>query len=292
MSDQRPLDELSQEEIDDLSDDELMSRIEIEKDDRTKALEYQQEERTRKERIADNSFRSTKVTDDYETWRSAPNEYDFQGVDTVSTRIKRQRARDALQTAQDKGLVNEFVEAESKRELPGADKGSVSSRTRGTFEPGLQNVGVRTDKGDEEQRTETLAHEVGHAIDFGDSPSSASAMQGLGIFNDGGDLEPVTVGERALDTVGSPTPEDDQAAQEMREISRDRRGDFGKYRDDYRDDPTELAADFFGSAITRPRNTKAKAPEATRRAADMFKLDDDKQKSKEFADEFFPDNLF
>jgi hypothetical protein len=292
MRDDRPLDELSQEEIDDLTDEELMSRIEIDKDDRTKAQEYHQEERTKTAQTADESFRSTQITRDYETWKSSPSEYDFPGVDTVATRFKQRRAREALETAKETGIVSEFVEAERQADLPGADKGATSATTRGTFEPGMQKIGVRTDKVEGEDRADTLAHEIGHAVDFGDESSSASAMSGLGIFDGGDDLEPITVGERTLDTVGAPTPDDDPAAQEMRSISEDRRDEITEFNADYRDDPTELAADFFGSAITRPRNTKAKAPAAAKRAGDILKLDEKKKPSKEFADEFFPDSFF
>lgn len=283
--DQRPLDELSQEEIDQLSDEELMSRIEIEKSDRVKAQEYHQE-RSQAARVADESFRSTRVTDDYETWRAAPNEYDFEGVDTVAAEYKRRRAHRALGTATEKGLVSEFVEAESAAELPGSDKGATSERTRGTFEPGDEpKVGVRVDRGDQEQQAETLAHEVGHAVDYGDASVAARSMQGLGF-----DLDPVTTSEVALDAVGSPVQES-EVSQEVTAVSEERRGEISEANRDYRDEPTELFADFFGSAITRPRNTKARAPKTRERVAAVFDEDEGKEQSQEFVEEVFPEDF-
>lgn len=281
-SEKRPLDELSQAEINELSDEELMARIEIEKSDRVKAQEYHQE-RSKRARVADESFRSTKVTDDYETWRAAPSQRDFEGVDTVAREYKQDRAQRALDVAKEKGLVMEYVEAESQAELPVSDKDATSERTRGTFEPGEKpQVGVRVDKGDAEQQAETLAHEVGHAVDYGDASVAARSMQGLGF-----DLDPVTTSEVALDSVGSPVLESEVAG-EVTAVSEERRGEISKANQDYRDEPTELFADFFGSAITRPRNTKAKTPKTRKRVAEVFDEDEGKAQSREFVEEVFP----
>lgn len=257
------------------------------KSDREKALEEHQD-RSFRARVADESFRSTKVTNDFETWKSDPSQYDFKGVDTISPEYKQQRARQAVQTAKEKGLVDEFVSAESKDDLPGSDKGATDVRTRGTFEPGEKpKVGIRVDKQSKEEQAETIAHEVGHAIDHGEASAPASSMQGLGL----GELDPITVGEQSLDTVGAPAP-DDGVGEEVKGISEERRGEITQSNREYRENPTELFADFFGSAITRPRNTKAKASETRERVGEVFEEAGGKDPSKQFADEFFSDDFF
>lgn len=282
----RPLDELSQEEIDQLSDDELMARIEVEPDDRTKAMEYHQEERSRQERVADESFRSTTVTEDYETWRENPSRTDFEGVDTIPKERKRQRAEQALQTAQDIGLVNEFVEPDTTNELPGEDQRGFGS-VRGTFSPGQNDLGVRSDiKG--EQRDETLAHEVGHAVDYGEWNSSAGSMQGLGL----GELDPQITSETMLGEIGGPIEDPDETAEELKERSEQRRGPISPGDREYRENPTELFADFVGDAILKPRNTKATSE--TSREALAETLDDPPDKlgpTKEFFERELPDNF-
>jgi hypothetical protein len=284
--DQRPLDELSQEEIDQLSDDELMARIEVEQDDRTKAMEYHQEERSREAQVADESFRSTNVTDDYETWRSAPGRYDFEGVDTIPKERKRQRAEQALQTAQDLDLVNNFVEPDSTSGLPGENQRGFSS-VRGTFSPGQNDLGVRSDI-EGEQREQTLAHEVGHAVDYGEWNSSAETMQGLGL----GELSPQITSETMLGEIGGPIEDPDETAEELKERSEQRRGPISPGDREYRENPTELFADFVGDAILKPRNTKATSTESREALAET--LADPPEKlgpTKEFFERELPDNF-
>jgi hypothetical protein len=281
--DKRPLDELSQAEIDELSDEELMARIEVEPDDRTKAQEYHQEERTRQARIADESFRSTKVTEDYETWRSAPGRYDFEGIDTIPPERKRQRAEDALGTAQDIGLVNNFVEPDTSSDLPGEGNNGFAS-TRGTFSPGQNDLGVRSDL-EGEQREETLAHEVGHAVDYGEWNSAAAAMQGLGL----GELEPQIASERMLGEIGGPIDNPDETAEELKERSEERRGPISPGNKEYRESPQELFADFMGDAILKPRNTKAQMQKSREALAET--LNDpiaELEPTKEFIDRQLP----
>ena len=250
--DKRPLDELSQEEINQLSDDELMARIEVEQSDYEKAVEYHTEERTRKARIADESFRSTEVTDDYQEWRAAPGRRDFEGVDTIPESRKRERTEQALDTAMQIGLVSAFEEVDSARDLPGENK---SATTRGTFSGGQDKIGVREDL-DDEQKTKTLSHEIGHAVDYGAWSGSADAMEGLGL----GELVPQVTSENMLG-IGEPEDRDDPVFQELNEISEDRRGPITPSSQEYRENPKELFADFLGEAIIRPRHTKARVDE-------------------------------
>lgn len=275
-SDNRPLDELSQEEIDELSEEELMARIEVEPDDRTKALEYHTEERSRQARVADESFRSTKVTENYDTWRSAPGRYDYEGVDTIPAERKKQRAEQALQTAQDIGIVNEFVETENPREMPGETRGTE----RGVFSSGEKKIGVKSNL-DEEQRQFTLAHEVGHAVDHGEWSSAAESMQGLGL----GKLEPQVTSERALGQIGGPIEDPDETAEELMERSEEARGPIRPSTREYRESPQELFADFFADAILKPRNTKAQMKESREALAETLNDPiEELEPTKEFID--------
>lgn len=282
MADKRPLDELSQEEIDELSDEELHARIEIEPDDYTKALEYHQEERSRQARTADESFRSTQVTDDFETWRQNPGRWDFEGVDTIPKERKKQRAENALQRAQDLGLVSEFREG-SVSDFPEGTKGTE----RGVFSSGDDVIAVK-DRLDEEQRQFTLAHEVGHAVDFGEWNTGAEAMQGLGL----GELDPMLTSERMTGEVGGPVDDPDGPTEELVERSEDARGPISPTNREYRESPKELFADFFAQAVLQPRNTKAKTEES--RAALAETLHDpieELEPTKEFLEEQLPGNF-
>lgn len=284
--DKRHLDELSQSEINALSDEELMARIEVEQTDEMKAREYHNG-RSPHARVADESFKSTKITENYETWRSAPSQYDFPGVDTVAPEYKERRARKALGKAKKVGLVSEIVEAEKESELPGSDMGSTSATTRGNFDASQKKIGIRTDKQNTEEQAETLAHEIGHAVDHGEAHASAGTMTGLGL----GPLDPVTAGEKALDKVDAPAP-DTPVADELKDLTEERRQEITDYSRDYYEQPTELAADFFGAAITEPRNTKARTKESRPAFAEALEESAGKEPTREFADEIFPGGFF
>jgi len=275
----RPLDELSQEEIDALSDEELMARIEVEQSDWEKAVEYHNDERSQKEQVADESFRSTKVTDDYETWRQNPSRWDYEGVDTIPEERKRKRTEQALNTAMDIGLVSGFEEVNSASELPGENK---SATTRGTFSAGEDKVGVRDDL-DDEEKTKTLSHEIGHAVDYGAWSSSADGMQGLGF----GELTPQVTSENMLG-IGEPEERDDPVFQELSEISEERRGPITPSSQDYRENPKELFADFLGEAIIRPRNTKARVDETPESISEAL---DEGPRELNLTQEFFEEEL-
>jgi len=278
----RPLDELSQEEIDELSEEELLSRIEVEPDDRTKALEYHQEERTKEARTADESFRSTKVTEDYETWRQNPGRWDFEGVDTIPAERKRQRAEQALDTAMEAGLVSEFREGPVS-DFPDQSKGTE----RGVFSAGEDIVAVK-DRLDEEQRQFTLAHEVGHAVDYGEWNSSAEAMQGLGL----GELDPQVTSEQMTGEIGGPIDDPDEATEELREVSEEARGPISPGNKEYRESPKELFADFFAEAVLKPRNTKAQTEKSREALAETFEDPiEELEPAKEVIESELPDNF-
>lgn len=256
--------------------------------DRARARAYHEEERTQQARVADESFRSTQVTEDYETWRQNPGRWDFAGVDTIPEERKKQRAERALETAQNLGLVEEVVEASSSRGLPG----SASATTRGNFQGATKELGLKTSL-DDDQRQETLAHEIGHAVDYGDNPISAGGMQDSGLAkNIDDDLEPVLTSERMTGEFDGPIESPNQSAEELRSVSEDTRGEFDFGESEYRDSPKELFADFLGSAILRPRNTKAKTEDSRQTLAEtMLNPPERLEPTKEFLEEQLPGNF-
>jgi len=256
-----------------------MARIEVEQSDWEKAVEYHQEERTQKARTADESFRSTNVTEDYETWRSNPRRWDFEDVDTIPEDRKRSRTEQALETAMDVGLVSEYEEVDSARELPGENK---SATTRGTFSGGEDKIGVRADL-DEDQKTKTLSHEIGHAVDYGAWSGSADGMQGLGL----GELVPQVTSENMLG-IGEPEDRDDPVFEELKDVSEERRGPITSSSKEYRENPKELFADFLGEAIIRPRNTKARVDETPDSISEALQ---EGPRELEVTQEFFEEEL-
>jgi len=237
--------------------------------------------RSKKARIADRSFRAVETTTDYGEWRQDPDGKGFEGVDTVAPRFKKARAERALKTAEDVGLVEDVTRAESANELP-ADPSQKNATTRGTFNASTKELGVRVDRDDIEEQATTTAHEVGHAVDIGEGTSPAKNLQGLGL----GELEPISVGEQALDSVG-PQDERSEIGEELVDTSTELRGEINESRQAYREDPVELSADFFGSAITRPRNTKAKTTRTREELSDLLE-GKGKEPSKEFVERELP----
>lgn len=255
-------------------------------DDREKARQYHEQERSKKERIADESFRSTEVTDDYQEWRSAPGRKDFEGVDTIPPERKKQRAESALETAQDVGIVENFVEADSTEGLPGEGGNSGFSVLKGSHDSTTSSVGVRADL-EGEDRQSTLAHEVGHAVDHGDNIGSAGSMKGLVS-----DLEPMITSERMTGAFEGPIDDQNEATTEMIEASERQRGEIEGGDRSYREEPTELFADFFAEAVLRPRNAKAQTEESREALSEtLADPPEELEPTREFFEEELPDNF-
>lgn len=176
------------------------------------------------------------ITTDEEKWIENKNRYDYPSVDTIPRNRIAARSEHAAQVAQSQGATNTVEQKGSAKNLQGkfSPKGS---KTYGKEE----NV-VRV-QGTAEEPERTLAHELGHAFDFG--------------FSDGR-------GYNLTDELfGLDSPADEgqtkELTEEAKEISQKARGDFrGQHQ--YRRQYKELTADVVGQAIIQPRATKRDAP--------------------------------
>jgi len=193
-------------------------------EDRQEAI-AEHAERTEESRRADESFNAPIMLDE-ETWARNKSEYDYPGVDTIPRSRKLERVRDEAAKAKQKGFLSNIQ----------ADTEATSDwRARGQYSFG----GIEVDTSFR-QAEDTLAHELGHAVDEGtDRPSGVDARgneQGNSIFDD-----PVVL-------------------EQAREVSKQRRG-----RDldtDYLESQNEVFADLYAEATINPRRAKKEAPQA------------------------------
>lgn len=195
-------------------------------------VENLHQQRSKKERIADESF-DAELTTDPEKWAKNPDQYDYPGVDTVSPRIRRQRAERAVEEAQERGFVEEVTIG------PDATKGPSKA---GTFKKEDKELQVR----DSETRGNvgtTIAHEAGHAVDFGLGSPDPDSNNPFSVSN---------------------VVEDDEFDEQITEATKYVRG---PYEDEsrYRGRSKEKFADFAAAYITSPRRTKQEFPELVER---------------------------
>ena len=193
-------------------------------------------ERTEEARQADESFNAPIMLDE-ETWARNKDEYDYPGVDTIPRSRKLERARDVAARAKEAGFLSSIQ----------ADTDATEDyRARGKFSFG--KIGVDTSF---RQAEDTLAHELGHAIDAGtDRPSGADAR---------GDVE----GDSIFD--------DDEVLAQAQSISEQRRG--RELDTDYLESQNEVFADLAAEAIINPRRAKKEAPDAVRALNERVGMD-------------------
>jgi hypothetical protein len=219
------------------------------------AVERVHNNRSKKAQRADESFNAP-TTVDAEKWAKSPNEFDYPGVDTVSDSNQRNRAQRLTQFAQSSGVV-EDVSVESDLSVSSDGVGNPMGRAS-TDEFGTSStVQVRddVDSGDvDDPRFDfgpVLAHEVGHAIDFGSGLTFSEALE-------------------------------EDSNKELREqavtVSKTVRGPFEDASDDridYRsgegEGSKELVADFVAARTLQPRATERIAPELTEEFDNEFK---------------------
>lgn len=222
------------------------------------AVERVHNNRSEAAQEADESFNAP-TTVDARKWAESPNEFDYPGVDTVSDSVQRDRAQDLTEFAQSSGIVEDVnVESEISVSSDGVDNimGRASTDEFGTS----STVQVLDDveSGDvDDPRFDfgpVLAHEVGHAVDFGSGLTFSEALE-----KDG----------------------NEELREEAVEVSKTVRGPFENASDDridYRsgdgEGSRELVADFVAARTLQPRATERIAPDLT----DEF--------DEEFRDEF------
>lgn len=185
------------------------------------------EQRSEKEQIADESF-DAELTTDPEKWARNPDKYDYPGVDTVSPRIRRQRADRALEEAQERG----FVETVSIGPDATKDPSKAGTFKKKNNELQLRESDTRGNVGT------TLAHEVGHSVDFGVGSTDPDSNNPLSVAN---------------------VVEDDEFDDELKEATKYVRGPYSN-ESGYRGRSKEKFADFAAAYITSPRRTKAEFP--------------------------------
>lgn len=200
---------------------------------------------SRSERAQDvDEQQNAPVTTDEEKWIENKNRYDFPGVDTIPERRQQARAENAAGVVQDLNAVDRVEQKGSAKTLQGKFSPS-GSKTYGRDED------VVRVQGNANQPERTLAHELGHAIDFGFGDERGYSLSDE-LFG--------------LDT---PTSEGETEAlvDQAKEVSEKARGDF-EGQESYRREFTELTADVVGQAILQPRATKRDAPQLFDRIED------------------------
>lgn len=222
------------------------------------AVEKIHENRPEREQTVDEK-QNAPVTTDEEKWIENKNRYDYPGVDTIPAGRQQRRAERAAQIGQEIGAVDRVEQKGSAKNL----QGKFSPEGSSTYGKG-ENVARVQGTANEPERT--LAHEIGHAVDYG--------------FGDNGFYEL----SDELFGLDSPTSEGktEQLVDEAKEVSRKARGDF-KRQEEYRSEFTELTADIVGQAIIQPRATKRDAPT-------LFNRLEEKAEEGGFA-EMFPEPL-
>jgi predicted flap endonuclease-1-like 5' DNA nuclease len=203
--------------------------------DRQRAIK-EHAERTEESRRADESFNADLMLD-VDTWSQNKSEYDYPGVDTIPRSRKLQRSRDLAARAKEAGFLDS-IQADTEA--------TDHWKAKGKFSYGTVEVDTSF-----RQSEDTLAHELGHAIDSGtDRPSGVDARgndAGGGIFDD------------------------EQVFEQAKELSAQRRG-----RDldtDYLESKNEIFADVVAEATLNPRRAKKEAPDAVRALNDELSMD-------------------
>lgn len=223
-----------------------------------KSMEKIHQSRTERAQTVDEK-QNAPVTLDEEKWVENKNRYDYPGVDTIPAGRQQRRAEQAAKVAQDFGAVDRVEKKGSAKNLQGkfSPKGS---KTYGRDES------VARVQGTANQPERTLAHELGHAFDYG-----TGEERGYGLTNELFDLD-------------TPTSEGDTETltEQAFNVSEKARGDF-KGQQSYRRQYKELTADLVGQAIIQPRATKRDAP-------DLFERLEQTAEKEGFGDAF-PDPL-
>lgn len=197
-----------------------------------KSVEKIHESRSERAQTVDEK-QNAPVTTDEEKWVENKNRYDYPGVDTIPAGRQQRRAERAGRAALDLGVADRVEQKGSAKNL----QGKFSPKGSSTYGGG-ENVARVQGTANKPERT--LAHEVGHAFDYG----TEGGRYGLSkrLFQ-----EPDDPSER------------NELEKEAIKISERGRGDF-KGQQSYRRKHAELTADLFAQATIEPRATKREAP--------------------------------
>lgn len=216
------------------------------------AVEKIHENRPEREQTVDEK-QNAPVTTDEEKWVENKNRYDYPGVDTIPEGQQQARAENAADIFQSIGAADRVEQKGSAKTL----QGKFSPQGSKTY--GRDEDVVRV-QGNANQPERTLAHELGHAADFGFGEG-----RGYNLTDE-------------LFGLDSPTSEGETETlvDQAKEVSQKARGDF-EGQEQYRNQFTELTADAIGQAIIQPRATKRDAP-------DLFERIEEKAEEAGFAE--------
>lgn len=232
-------------EIRDVEDSEFIGEKE-----RREEIEKVQQNRSEKARKIDRQYNAP-VTDNVEKWKENPNRYDLAGVDTIPSSIRKTRADQAGQKAQEKDFLDKIEFKGNAKRL----KGKFSPKGTKTY--GRNENIIRVQKNTED-KGRVLAHEIGHAISRGAGDQiTHSRIRKISnkLF------------------VPKKMEKEGKLRNEAKELSERMRGKIkgsAKHRK-YRRKDEELVADFFSSAIIEPRATKREAPNLFERVNEELK---------------------
>lgn len=200
------------------------------------AVEKIHENRPEREQTVDEQ-QNAPVTTDEEKWVENKNKFDYPGVDTIPESRQRRRAENAARVAEEQGAADRVEQKGSAKTLQGKFSPSGSS----TY--GREEDVVRV-QGTANSPERTLAHELGHAFDFGFGED-----RGYNLTDELFGLDtPVSEGDTK------------ELTEQAKNVSQKARGDF-EGQESYRREFTELTADVVGQAIIQPRATKRDAPQ-------------------------------
>jgi len=210
---------------------------------RKRSVEKVHENRSERAQDVDEQ-QNAPITTDEEKWLQNPNRYDYPGVDTIPETRQKRRAERAAQVAQERGAVDRVEQKGSAKNLQG------KFSPEGTSTYGREDDVVRV-QGNATEPERTLAHEVGHALDYGFGEG-----RGYDLTNELFDLDtPTSEGQT------------EELTEQAKTVSKKARGDF-KGQQQYRRQFKELTADALGQAIIQPRATKRDAPNLFERIED------------------------
>lgn len=224
--------------------------------------------RSRRARTADESFNAP-IAPDYATWRANPNRYDLPGVDTIPDERLASRAEGYLSEAKEAGLVESFS--------PGAIDADESQR--GGWAGPVRHILSKSVEALESEPMPhfrygpVLAHEVGHAVDYGaaeDQPATGGGpdetyySEVAAVERRLEDAKRYSEGARRNAASGYDVGDmglEPQLLDELWGLTRRARG-HAEPHEGYRGSLREVAADALSLRRLEPRAVKREAPRA------------------------------
>lgn len=200
-----------------------------------------QESRTQRAKTVDKQHNAP-IAKSAEEWADNPNRLDLPGVDTIPPETKERRGKEMLERARESGKVKEVEEVGRRKTF----KGKFDPRPKSEKKEGPL---IRLAENKDET---TVAHEVGHAVDYEKGEGHKYGFSEL--------LNPLPERLRKeSDGLVEPDPEAKELREKMREPMEWLRGHEG--HGSWAEKSVEKTAVFMESAATQPRATKREFPD-------------------------------